>query len=59
MKMKHKLMLLTTITAMTCTMTACMSQNYLMLEDDEWSEKEMDSERVLNNAEMEMDDWDR
>ena len=40
-------------------MSSCMSQNYLMLQDDEWSEREMDGERVLNNAEMEMDDWDR
>lgn len=45
--------------ALLCCMSSCMSQNYLMFEDDEWSGQELDSDRVLTNGELEMDDWDR
>lgn len=59
MKIRRTIISLLLGMALLCCMSSCMSQNYLMFEDDEWSGQELDSDRVLTNGELEMDDWDR
>lgn len=59
MKLKKTIISLLLGMVLLCGLSSCMSQNYLMLEDDEWSGQELDGDRVLTNGELEMDDWDR
>ena len=59
MKLKRIILSLVLGMALLCCLSSCMNQNYLMFEDDEWSGREMDGDRVLSNGELEMDDWDR
>ena len=59
MKNKRLIWSLVACAAVSCGMTSCVNQNYLILEDDEWSGAAIDNDRSLMNGELEMDDWDR
>lgn len=59
MKLKRLILILLIASALMCATTSCVNQNYIMLEDDEWSGMDMDHDRSLTNGELEMDDWDR
>lgn len=55
----RRIIILAAVAVFLCAATSCVSQNYIMFEDDEWSGAEMDGDRSLVNSELEMDDWDR
>lgn len=59
--MKHNRWIWTVLAclALACGTASCVNQNYIMLEDDEWSGARMDADRDLINGELERDDWDR
>ncbi|GEM_PF-5835690 len=59
MKLLRAIGLIVACAALGCGTASCVNQNYVMLEDDEWSGADMDNDRALSNGELEMDDWDR
>ena len=39
--------------------SACVNQNYLIFEEDEWSGSDFNGENLLLNGELEIDDYER
>ena len=58
-RIKRHICIIAATAALALACSACVNQNYIFFEDDEWSGADYNGDNLLLNGELELDDYER